>query len=1089
MEEISISAEQRKLVLYHRLFPQDTAFTMAHVERVEGEVDLPRLRDALQWVLGESTGLNTIFQQSGDDGADVAYRHPGTPEVRIVDAPEAADLEAESAAVAAATGRSADGFRSPEQWPLYEAVLYRGRFASYLSLICSHMVGDAVSMYNIGEMTQILYVTGELPEDYASSLADAPVNTLSPQRVAASAKAYRELLHGFSQISHDALNGDREPSGVLRGETILKDLPDDLDQALRNSELVQASSPYIVFTAAYAVVLSALSGESDVAVGVPMATRRNWRQMYALGYFVNTLPLGLKLDSHETFADLCATAGGNVSKMLRHKLFDLTTHAAEVLEGPRNGPVQVDNTITLYRKAFPLDLPDCESTALHIPRASIRYPLTLTVREKDPGFAFHMEYLHRFAAADPFAMMVHVLRTVVENPFVKLSDIGVLAPDRARTLDQLVNGPRPVPAVESAPQRADVESGTLDGWFAATAARHPGRTAVSDAAGEWTYAELDAAAERVARRLDARGHGSHVAVAVGRRRELLAVLLGVLRSGRAYVPLGAEAPADRVRHILGQFEGISVITDDDTTLDLPDVGRVDSRELLAEGTEPAPVDGTVPTTRTHGSDDAAYVIFTSGSTGTPKGVEVTHHNATRLFRTTAADFDFDERDVWCLFHSYAFDFAVWESFGALLHGGRLVVPDEETIRSPQGFATFLAEQRVTVLNQTPSAFRRLSDALDAEIADQLAVRWVVFGGEKLAFDVLRPWQELLGTRARLVNMYGITEITVHATFHEITPEEVWEEDTSVIGRPLGDLQLTVVDRNLHQCPPGVPGELLVAGGGLARGYVNEPALTRERFRTDTPYGARVYRTGDRCLVREDGLVVYLDRLDRQVQLRGHRVEPGEVEAALRALPEVKDAHVAVHTPTGGEPLLAAWLVPEDAEAGVPGDSLLREELARRLPPQMQPALYLSLSELPLTVNGKVDVATLPLPTAARSGGSGADDGLSGTVRVVVKVWTEAIGHEAIGPDDSFFEVGGTSMHVMGVHRRLVEELGATSLDVVELFECPTPRLLAARIDHGAGADRPKRTASRRTSAGAGRRIAARRQTRSASRNPAQEGDA
>ncbi|WP_158575931.1 non-ribosomal peptide synthetase [Streptomyces corynorhini] len=1070
MREISLSAEQRKLVLYHRLYPGDTAFTLAHAERIRGEFDAERLRDALELILSESVGLNLVFRQGA--GGESGYRHPGRPVVGILDAPPDLTAEEEAAAVAAEIGRAAERPRTPDEWPQYEVTVHRGRHAGYLGVVCSHLVSDAITMFNIAEMASRLYQGHGLSPEHLAGLRHQPVNTMSPHRTAAAVSAYRQLLSGVSRLSHEELAQKRRADGGLPGVVRQVPLPPDLDTALRTSELTLRSGAYTVFLAAHAVAVSALTGRPDVVVGVPLATRRNWQQMFALGYFINTHPLALNLADIDTFADLCEVIAVRVRTMLRHKLLDLTEHAPQVFEGRRTPALQMDNAITHYRKAYPLDLPGCATDTLFVPRSLVRYPLAVNVRESDQGFGLGVEYAERLAPADPAAMLINVVRTAVADPLVPLSRIPVLGPEADRALDALVNDVRP---------RRD--TGTVDARFRAAARAHPGRTAVTDATGEWTYAELDDAVSRVADALDEGGHGPRVAVALPRGRELIAVLLGVLRSGRTYVPLDPDAPAGRLRHILGQLRTCTVVAH----RELPGSEgrpRLSAAELLAGG--PGRPDRGRPG-RGPSPDDVAYIIFTSGSTGTPKGVEVTHRNVTRLFAASSEHYDFDENDVWCLFHSYAFDFAVWEMLGALLHGGLLVVPDEDTIRSPLGFARMLADRGVTVLNQTPSAFRRLTEVLDAATAARLLVRWVVFGGEALRPGTVGPWTALMGGRARLANMYGITETTVHTTFHEIDPATVDGEDSGVIGKPLADLRISVVDRDLNRCPAGVPGEILVAGDGVARGYLGRPELTAERFVTGTRYGDRVYRTGDRGYVRADGNLVYLDRIDRQVQLRGYRVELGEVETALRGVPGVKDTHVAVYTPDGSEPLLAAWLV---ADEEPPDETVLRGLLLDRLPVYMLPALYVPVAELPLTVNGKVDGAALPAPAAPREAPAPGADG--GVAEVVARIWAEVIGRDTVGQDLSFFEAGGTSMHVVQVHRRLTRELPDARLDMVELFEYPTPRLLAARLNRAdpataLTATRPGgRPAARRAPADGGRRRAARAAARGTAPGAAKE---
>ncbi|NBF00640.1 amino acid adenylation domain-containing protein, partial [Nonomuraea sp. K271] len=360
-----------------------------------------------------------------------------------------------------------------------------------------------------------------------------------------------------------------------------------------------------------------------------------------------------------------------------------------------------------------------------------------------------------------------------------------------------------------------------------------------------------------------------------------------------------------------------------------------------------------------GADNTAYVIYTSGSTGAPKGVEVTHRNVLSLFAAARELFDFDRTDVWTMFHSAAFDFSVWEMWGALLHGGRLVIVDREVARDPRRFLDLLERERVTVLGQTPSAFYPLAEATRGE----LALRYVVFGGEALDPARLASWQRR-HPAARLVNMYGITETCVHVTFRELTPHDTGGEPASVIGGPLPGLGVHLLDRYLQPVPPGVTGEVYVSGDQLARGYLGRPSLTAARFVADpfTP-GGRLYRSGDLARRTPDGDLVYLGRADQQVKVRGYRVEPGEIEAALLGLDGVANAAAAVREDQQGRRRLVAYVVAR------PGARIevetARSHLSRLLPPYAVPAVFVPLEALPLTVNGKLDrdaLTAVPLPT-------------------------------------------------------------------------------------------------------------------------------
>jgi amino acid adenylation domain-containing protein len=516
------------------------------------------------------------------------------------------------------------------------------------------------------------------------------------------------------------------------------------------------------------------------------------------------------------------------------------------------------------------------------------------------------------------------------------------------------------------------------------------------------------------------------------------VILGALRAGKAFVPIDPAAPVERVRHIVAQFPDLVLIADPGVLRDLEDVRRLDAADVLAGSDEPARsnlADGA-----RERRDESAYVVFTSGSTGAPKGVEVTHRNVMRLYRSSEDHFDFGADDTWCLFHSYAFDMGISEMFGALLYGGRLVIVPELEARSPAEFADLLVREQVTVLIQTPSGFRQLTKVLSPEQAERIAVRSVWLGGEALHLEVLRPWLDAVGDHTRFLNLYGPTETTMFVTRHEVLPESVGVERDSVIGRPLGDASVHVVDANLNPCPVGVAGELLVGGAGVAIGYRNRPDLTEQRFLRGTRYGDVVYRTGDMGFLRPDGNIVYLGRIDKQVQLRGYRIELGEVEGALMAVPGIQECFVTLDE-QAAEPRLLAYVV----GPSVPADDEIRAALATRIPSYMVPSMFMRMDELPLTINGKLDEARLPRPDAKPAAAMVVDDDGDELAIAIARMWAETIQGGTVHTSGNFFDAGGTSMHVAEAYHRLVTEFDAADVAMVELFEYPTPKALADRI--------------------------------------------
>ncbi|MCS9130892.1 amino acid adenylation domain-containing protein, partial [Pseudomonas aeruginosa] len=582
----------------------------------------------------------------------------------------------------------------------------------------------------------------------------------------------------------------------------------------------------------------------------------------------------------------------------------------------------------------------------------------------------------------------NLLRGIVANPRQRLGELPLLdAPERRQTLSEW-----------NPAQRECAVQGTLQQRFEEQARQRPQAVALILDEQRLSYGELNARANRLAHCLIARGVGADVPVglALERSLDMLVGLLAILKAGGAYLPLDPAAPEERLAHILDDSGVRLLLTQGHLLEHLPRQAGV---EVLA-------IDGLVldgyaesDPLPTLSADNLAYVIYTSGSTGKPKGTLLTHRNALRLFSATEAWFGFDERDVWTLFHSYAFDFSVWEIFGALLYGGCLVIVPQWVSRSPEDFYRLLCREGVTVLNQTPSAFKQLmAVACSADMATQQpALRYVIFGGEALDLQSLRPWFQRFGDRQpQLVNMYGITETTVHVTYRPVSEADLKGGLVSPIGGTIPDLSWYILDRDLNPVPRGAVGELYIGRAGLARGYLRRPGLSATRF-VPNPFpggaGERLYRTGDLARFQADGNIEYIGRIDHQVKVRGFRIELGEIEAALAGLAGVRDAVVLAHDGVGGTQLVG-YVVADSAEDAERLRESLRESLKRHLPDYMVPAHLMLLERMPLTVNGKLDRQALPQPDASLSQQAYRAPGSELEQRIAA-IWAEILGVERV----------------------------------------------------------------------------------------------
>jgi amino acid adenylation domain-containing protein len=581
-----------------------------------------------------------------------------------------------------------------------------------------------------------------------------------------------------------------------------------------------------------------------------------------------------------------------------------------------------------------------------------------------------------------------------------------------------------------------------------------------------TYKELNDRANRLAHYLQSLGvrTGELVGICVERSLDTIVGILGVLKAGGAYLPLDPSNPQDRLEYILKDAQVKILVTQSILLTNLPSCERVICLDSDIETIEGYSTDN--PSHRGH-SDDLAYVIYTSGSTGQPKGVSINHSNVGRLFTATEDWYHFTDRDVWTLFHSFAFDFSVWEIWGALLAGGRLVVVPYFVSRDPSAFYKLLVAERVTVLNQTPSAFYQLSKIDERlHLETELSLRLIIFGGEPLNFASLEPWFDRHGdTLPQLVNMYGITETTVHVTYRPIARDDLQATGSS-IGRPIPDLQIYLLDAYLQPVPIGVSGEMYVGGAGVARGYWRRDELTTERF-IGHPFSqdlnAHLYKTGDLARYLPDGNLEYLGRIDTQVKIRGFRIELGEIETVLSQYRSIEANAVIVREDTPGDRRLVAYIVTQNRQIAT---NELREFLAEKLPAYMMPTAMEIVDVLPLTANGKVDRRALlayKVESQAIGGNNSkaidnpvdlnsASSNVTGSIprntteQILVSIWSEVLGRKQVGIDENFFELGGHSISILQVAAGIQQQLGGIEISVVKLFQYPTIARLATYLN-------------------------------------------
>ena len=1072
--EPPLSFSQQRLWFIDQLTPGRAQYNVPIALRIEGP-----LRPAiLAWSLGEIERRHEVLRTSlpALDGSPVQRIHPPRPfELPRIDllglpAPQREDVAAELAEAAAR--RPFDLARGP----LWRAVLV-GLAAeeNHLLLAQHHVVSDGWSMGVLVRELTVLYpsaVAGEpspLPE-LAIQYADFAVwqrSWMGGEVLAGAIAAWRRQLAGAAVLE---LPTDRPRPAIAasRGAVRPVRLAPEIAAGLRGLGRNGEATLFMTGLAVFQLLLARWSGQDDISVGTPVAGRTRRELEELIGFFVNTLVLRTHLSGAPSIRQLLHRVREVALAAYAHQDLPFEKLVAELQPDRSLGRSPLFQVMLALQNAprERLALADLTFRFLPIERGAAQFDLTLTLTELEDGaLAGTLEYdSDLFDATTVERLMGHfaaLARAAAGDPDAGIAELAALEEAERHQLLHEWSG-----AVPRGTETAEFPC--LQELFREQARCRPEAVAVIAEGRRLLYGELDAWSDRLASRLVRLGlaPGEPVGLFLDRSPEMVVAILATLKAGGAYLPLDTSYPRERLTFILTDASPTLVLTTAALAAGLPDTGAlvVDLDEAdFGPETSAGPL--AVPLSSAH----PAYIIYTSGSTGRPKGVVVGHANAARLFSETRGWFDFDERDVWTLFHSYAFDFSVWELWGALAHGGRLVIVPYLVSRSPEAFHALLRRERVTVLNQTPTAFRQLvrwEEEVLPPAAEALPdLRLVVFGGEALDVAHLASWWARHGEdRPRLVNMYGITETTVHVTYRPVSREDL-DRASSPIGRTIPDLSVLLLDAAAYPVPIGVTGEIHVAGAGLAQGYLNRPELTAERF-VPHPFavwpGERLYRSGDLARFRPAGGIEYLGRADLQVKIRGFRIELGEIEAALAEHPGVRDAVVLARPDAAGELRLIAWFVvaSEPGQAGGTGETEepsaadLRRFLAARLPEPMLPTAFVPIPGLPLTAHGKLDRQSLPDPAAVASRAAGEPASPETPAeRILAAVVEEVLGVPRADLLDSFFGLGGDS--IKAIRLRALAERRGLSLPLEEVFRQGSLRELARAAEPPSAAAAPE----------------------------------
>lgn len=1038
---------QREVWLADRLGREASlAYNESILLRFEGALNVNALRQALSDLVARHEALRATISANGEE---LCIATQLAMDVPFTDCTKLAEVE-QAAALASARKRAVETPFNLERGLLFRAELLALKNEHALILTAHHIICDGWSFYVLLQDLQALYAAAcgvaPAPDTAAPSYADYAVQQREQSTIAANDADEAYWLSRFTGTAPVLdLPADHARASWRTFTSKRKDyvIGPELVRSVRQVGSAGGASLFATLLGAFFALLNRLTNAEDIVVGIPAAGQSVGGHDNLVGHCVNLLPMRVQLNHATPIKSVIDATKTTVLDGYDHQGYTFGSLLKKLIieRDPSRLPLvnvvfNIDQEVDTAQFDFP-------GVKLHFesnPRSYENFELFINVVQQKGGLCLECQYnsdLFDDATIDRWCQHFEtMLRGMCNIPDAAVGALPLLGEAERQSLLQKHAVTRQFPV-----------TACLHDRFAEQAARTPDAIAVTYEGKALTYRELDARSNQLANHLRKLGAGPEVLVGLHMERsaELLIGIVGILKAGAAYLPLDPSYPADRLQFILADAKSPILVTQRALREKLPPLEAAivsvdeDAAKIAAEPTT-APQSGATPSS-------LAYVIYTSGSTGKPKGVQIEHANVMRLFAATDHWYQFNQRDVWTLFHSFAFDFSVWEIWGALLYGGKLVVVPYIVSRSPDAFHELLAREGVTVLNQTPSAFRQLIAAdQDAPRERKLGLRYVIFGGEALDTRALLPWYERYSDDApHLINMYGITETTVHVTYRRMTKADA-AATASPIGEPIPDLSLYLLDANLQPVPIGIAGELYVGGAGLARGYLNRADLTAQRFIPDafskTP-GARLYKSGDVARYLANGSLEFVGRADTQVKVRGHRIELGEIDATLAKLDGVAQVVTIVREDRPGDVRLVAYMVPKSQE--LPGDDAIRAHMKHTLPEYMVPAHFISVAAIPLTPNGKLDKKALPPPSGAAKQSANFVAPETDLQRAVAAEMEASLGLRGVGLHDDFFALGGHSLLAAQLTARLNKNFGIR-LSMRHLFEAPTVARLAEVVE-------------------------------------------
>lgn len=1001
---------QQQIFSFQRINPENAAYNLNYCFKIEGKINIHKFEESVHKTVNSHRSLTSNFVIHGDS----LFRQENNSVLKV----EVQNfLESEEENVFEQITLEANTSTDMESFPLTRVKIYWSPQTTFFYMKVHHSIFDALSLDVILDEIKNEYLRGGVTEE--DIYLDNTLEINQSDNIKGEAIQYEKYL----------FNGEKgfATKNLEFGNTkVIENTSSIAMNKVEKMARFYGVSTFCIILGVYCYILSQITYSEDVSLGVPFGNRSE-KMEKAVGLFVNTLPLKITIKSGESFFEYIFNLDNILSRLKKYQSVDIIGNQNQIFE--QNSEFSpINSTITYYNHYQSFSFPDLIVTRIDIKNNNLMFPISIKFEKYHEQLLLHTSVMSLFSEIDFAEIYSQILSQIEDIPDILIGNMRLLSEQQEHKISEEIN---------SKGRDYQFDEKTIIDLFKEAVAANGNKVAVSYENVNITYRELDIISNRLANTLLKRLSNKYVVVSIPLSDKLIPLLLAILKVSKIYVPIDENMPEDRKNLIFDSLEDFNIIGNEKITGENNKFAF--TLEELIKQSENVPEEKTVYCN----PSDIAYVLFTSGSTGIPKGIKVTHKNIRSLFLATNQEFDFSSNDVWTMFHSYSFDFSLWEIFGPLTTGGKLVIVPSKVKIYPDAFWNILKQNRATIVSQTPSAFANLLRYEASQNTHVLKdIRYLFLGGEYISYNSIEPWKKFYkDSNMKFVGVYGVTEAAVLSFCREIDDKY---RDVDVLGKPLPNTHAFVRTITGQVAPRGFMGEIVLSGDAVGTGYYNNEEKGKRVFkRENILFRENTFFTNDLAILDKNFELIYVSRADRQVKISGHRIELGEIENVINSYPNCEASIVIPHAFSKNDIRLIGYYIPSEGKVIDKDD--FKKFLQTKLQRYMIPQSLLEIEEKPLTINGKLDTSLLMVPDITIPSNNGHT---KTSIDRVIEIWGKVVNQETITSDDKFFEVGGSSLLITDVYYRILEEFHLTGKEVsmVDLFEYSTPKEIADFLD-------------------------------------------